>query len=84
VRHGLESTILLMRVGDDVQGVVGLHHAGVADEQGIPSLSVRYMGIDDHAVASYLVTSYFSVAVQVQDALGALEHVDVRHYHDYA
>lgn len=84
VRGGLESTILLMRVGDDVQGVVGLHHAGIQDEHGIPSLSVRYMGIDDHAVASYLVTSYFAVAVQVQDALGALEHVDVRHYHDYA
>jgi len=40
------------------------------------------MGIDDHAIASYLVSAYYSVAVQVEDALGVLRDVSVSYYHD--
>ena len=64
-----ESTsILLLRVGEQDQGVVGLHQEGIGDEQ-LQSLAVRFMGIDQNAVATYLVTCYFSVAVLVDDAL---------------
>jgi CRP-like cAMP-binding protein len=77
------TNILLMRVGEAEQGVVGLHHVGVPGEQQ-PSLSVRFMGIDRRSIASYLLTLYYSCAVLVEDALGVLENVDVGSYHEYA
>jgi hypothetical protein len=77
------TTILLMRVGETDQGVVGLHQAGIPGEIA-PSLSARLMGLDSLGVASYLLTLYFSLAVQTDDALGALENVEVNYYHDYA
>ena len=77
-----KTNILLMRVGEEQQGVVGLHKTGLVGEQ-VPSLSVRLMGIDDKAIASYLVTLYFSAAVLVPDALGVLENVDITTYHNY-
>ncbi len=77
------TSLLLMRVGENEQGVVGLHQPGVPDEQS-PSLSVRPMGIDRKAIASYLVSLYFSVAVLADDALGALENVELGYFHDYA
>jgi hypothetical protein len=73
--------ILLMRVGEQKQGVVGLHETGLPGEQ-LPGLSVRFMGIDNNAAASYLVTLYFSAAVLTEDALGVLENVEVGNYHD--
>lgn len=74
--------ILLMRLGEERQGVVGLHQTGIPGEQQ-PSLSVRHMGIDARAISSYLVNLYFSCAVLVDDALGMLEDVEVGSYHDY-
>ena len=76
------SNILLMRLGEERQGVVGLHQTGIAGEQQ-PSLSVRHMGIDSRAISSYLINLYFSCAVLVDDALGVLEDVEVTNYHDY-
>jgi len=77
------TNILLMRVGEAEQGVVGLHQTGIPGEQ-MPSLSVRFMGINAKSVASYLVTSYFSAAVLTGDALGVLEDVETGYYHEYA
>ena len=76
------TSILLMRLGEERQGVVGLHQTGIPGEQQ-PSLSVRHMGIDSRAVSSYLINLYFSCAVLVDDALGMLEEVEVTNYHDY-
>ncbi len=42
-----------------------------------PGVSVRFTGIDDLAVMSYLVSAYHSVAVLVPDALGVLENVEL-------
>ncbi|AKJ00680.1 hypothetical protein ATI61_12079 [Archangium gephyra] len=70
------SSIMLMRAGAENQGVVGLHQAGIPDEIE-PSLNVRYMGINDKAVISYLVSTYFSAAVLIPDALGILESVEI-------
>jgi hypothetical protein len=70
------SSIMLMRVGEKNQGVIGLHQAGIPDEIE-PSMSVRFMGINDKAIISYLVSAYFSTAVLVPDALGILENVEI-------
>lgn len=77
-----KSKIILLRVGEKRQGVVGLFQPGLAGEQ-TPGLSVRFMGIDDHAVASYLVSLYCSLAVLTPDALAVLEDVEVNKFHDY-
>jgi hypothetical protein len=76
------TSILLLRVGEADQGVVGLHQAGIPGEI-MPSLSARLMGLDSLGVASYLLTLYFSAAVLTDDALGVLENVEVGYYHDY-
>ncbi|MEU7136382.1 family 2B encapsulin nanocompartment shell protein [Streptomyces sp. NPDC046261] len=72
------SSVLLMRTGEESQGVIGLHRTGIADEYQ-PSLSVRFMGISEQAIISYLVSAYYSAAVLVPDALGILENVEIGH-----
>jgi hypothetical protein len=42
------------------------------------------MGINRRAVASYLLTLYFSAAVLIEDAIAVLEGVEVGRYHEYA
>jgi hypothetical protein len=79
---GGTSNILLLRVGTERQGVVGLFQPGLPGEQ-TPGLSVRFMGINRKAIASYLISLYCSAAVLTDDALGLLENVEVGHYHDY-
>ena len=77
-----KTSILLLRTGEARQGVVGLFQSALPGEQA-PGLSVRFMGIDQTTIASYLVSLYCSAAVLTDDALGVLENVDVNFYHDY-
>jgi hypothetical protein len=77
------TSILLMRIGEADQGVVGLHQTGIPGEI-LPSLSARFMGTDTLGVSSYLLSLYSSCAVLTDDALGVLENVEVGYYHDYA
>ncbi|NIY70730.1 family 2B encapsulin nanocompartment shell protein [Streptomyces malaysiensis] len=70
------SSILAMRTGEESQGVIGLHQTGIPDEYE-PSLNVRFMGINEQAVTSYLVSAYYSAAILVPDALGVLEDVEI-------
>ncbi|KQO56731.1 cyclic nucleotide-binding protein [Methylobacterium sp. Leaf469] len=77
------TSILLLRVGEHEQGVVGLQKSGVTGEIET-GLSVRYMGTNDHSIASHLVTRYFSAAVLVEDAIARLDNVLLGNYHDYA
>ncbi|MET9421954.1 MULTISPECIES: family 2B encapsulin nanocompartment shell protein [unclassified Streptomyces] len=76
VTEARTTSIICMRTGEDEQGVIGLRQSGIPDEIE-PSLSVRFMGIDEQAIISYLVTAYYSAAVLVPDALGVLENVEV-------
>ncbi|ADD41688.1 family 2B encapsulin nanocompartment shell protein [Stackebrandtia nassauensis] len=76
VTEGDVSSILLMRTGQENQGVVGLHQIGLPDEYE-PGLSVRFMGINEKGIISYLVSTYYSAAVLVPDALGVLENVQI-------
>jgi CRP-like cAMP-binding protein len=72
------TSILVMRTGKKDQGVIGLHQTGISDEYE-PGVSVRFMGIDEQAILSYLVSAYYSAAVLVPDALGILENVELGH-----
>jgi hypothetical protein len=72
------TSILIMRTGEKDQGVIGLHQTGLPDEHE-PGLSVRFMGIDEQAIMSYLVSAYYTAAVLVPDALGVLENVELGH-----
>ena len=76
-----KSKILLVRVGEKKQGVVGLFQPGLPGEQS-PGLSVRFMGIDQRSLASYLISLYCSAAVLTDDAIALLEDVDVGQYHE--
>jgi Phage capsid-like protein len=78
-----KTKVLLMRVGEQRQGVVGLFQPGLTGEQS-PGLSVRFMGINRNAIASYLVSLYCSVAVLTPDALAVLDDVEVGKFHEYA
>jgi hypothetical protein len=79
---GGKTSILLLRVGEKKQGVIGMYQPGLPGEQ-TPGLSVRFMGIDHKSIASYLVALYCSAAVLTDDAIAALDHVDVGSYHEY-
>ena len=77
-----KTNILLVRTGEKKQGVVGLYQAGVPGEQS-RGLSVRFMGIDKNAIASYLLSLYCSAAILTTDAIASLEDVDVGNYYEY-
>ncbi|MFY0526547.1 family 2B encapsulin nanocompartment shell protein [Archangium gephyra] len=70
------TSLLVMRTGKDDQGVVGLHQTGIPDEVE-PGLSVRKMGVSERAIASHLVSTYYSAAVLIPDALGVLENIQL-------
>ena len=76
VSESRTSSIIAMRTGEDDQGVIGLYQTGIPDELE-PGLNVRFMGINEQAIISYLVSTYFSAAVLVPDAIGILENVEV-------
>ncbi|MGW3110304.1 family 2B encapsulin nanocompartment shell protein [Streptomyces sp. NPDC001091] len=76
VSEARTTSIIAMRTGEADQGVIGLRQSGLPDEIE-PSLSVRFMGINEQAVINYLVTAYYSAAVLVPDALGVLENVEI-------
>jgi len=78
---GGKTNILLLRVGEKKQGVVGLYQPGLPGEQ-TPGLSVRFMGINNKSLASYLIALYCSAAVLTDDAIAVLENVEVGNYHD--
>ena len=78
-----KTKILLLRTGEDRQGVVGLYQPSLAGERGM-GLSVRFMGINRSAIASYLISLYCSLAVLTEDALAVLDDVEVGKFHDYA
>ena len=77
-----KTNILLLRVGESRQGVVGLYQPNLPGQQSM-GLSVRFMGINHKAIASYLVSLYCSLAVLTDDAIAVLENVDVGNYYDY-
>jgi hypothetical protein len=76
VAQGNTSSILLMRTGEDTRGVVGLRQTGLPDEYE-PGLNVRFMNISEKGIMSYLVSTYYSAAILVPDAIGVLENAEL-------
>ncbi|GHT98995.1 hypothetical protein FACS1894154_05270 [Betaproteobacteria bacterium] len=81
IRDG-KTSIILLRTGERRQGVVGLYQPNLPGEQSL-GLSVRFMGINHKAIASYLISLYCSLAVLTEDALAVLDNVEVDKYHEY-
>jgi hypothetical protein len=77
-----KTNILLVRTGEAKRGVIGLYQTGLPNEQA-RGISVRFRGIDDQGVASYLLSVYCSAAILAVDALAVLEDVEVGEYYDY-
>ena len=77
-----KTNILLIRTGEAKRGVIGLFQQGLKHENA-RGLSVRFRGIDDKGVASYLLSIYCSAAILADDAIAVLEDVEVGEYHDY-
>jgi len=77
-----KTNILLVRTGERRQGVIGLYQPNLPGQQSL-GLSVRFKGINDRAIASYLVSLYCSLAVLTDDALAVLDDVDTGKYHEY-
>ncbi|CRK56064.1 cAMP-binding proteins-catabolite gene activator and regulatory subunit of cAMP-dependent protein kinases [Alloactinosynnema sp. L-07] len=76
ITDGGISSILVLRTGEQDEGVIGLHRTGLPDEYQ-PGLNVKFMGVNEKAIISYLVSAYYSAAVLVPDALGVLENVEI-------
>jgi CRP-like cAMP-binding protein len=76
VSEGGTTSILALRTGQEDQGVVGLHQTGIPDEYE-PGLNVRFMGISEKGIMSYLESTYYSAAILVPDAIGVLENAEL-------
>ena len=77
-----KTNILLIRTGETKRGVIGLYQTGLQGEHS-RGLSIRFRGIDDKGVASYLLSLYCSAAILADDAIAVLEDVEVGEYYDY-
>ena len=77
-----KTNIMLIRTGEEKQGVIGLYQAGLPGEQS-EGLSVRFMGIDNQGIGSYLLLLYSSACILSKDAVGILEDVEIGNYYDY-
>jgi hypothetical protein len=77
-----KTNILLVRTGEAKRGVIGLYQTGLQNEQG-RGLSVRFRGVDNKGIASYLLSLYCSAAILSEDAIAVLEDVEVGNYYDY-
>lgn len=77
-----KTNIMLIRTGEEKQGVIGLYQAGLPGEQS-KGLSVRFMGIDNQGIGSYLLLLYSSACILSRDAVGVLEDVEIGNYYDY-
>src|SRR5215471_14270103 len=79
---GGKTNILLIRSGEAKRGVIGLYQTGLQNEQG-RGLSVRFRGVDNKGLASYLLSLYCSAAILADDSIAVLEDVEVGNYYDY-
>lgn len=77
-----KTNILLVRTGEEKQGVIGLYQSNLPGEQS-KGLSVRFMGIDNQGVGSYLILLYSSLSILSKDAVAIMENVEIGNYYDY-
>lgn len=75
--------IILVRVGEQEQGVIGLFQKGMQYENH-PSLNVVFNGIGPDSIANYLLSLYYSCVALTEDAIAVLENVEIGYFHDYS
>ncbi|MDR0747498.1 MAG: hypothetical protein LBE89_06375 [Helicobacteraceae bacterium] len=78
-KGGGKTNIILVRTGEAKRGVIGLYQADTPNERS-KGISVRLRGIDDNAIASYIISVYCAVAALADDSFAVLENVDVSRY----
>jgi Phage capsid-like protein len=71
---GATTSVLLMRLGLEKQGVVCLCAKGLEANAQFPYIKVEFMGLNDGAVASYVMSTHTAMAVL---SSGALARADV-------
>ncbi|MDR3294093.1 MAG: hypothetical protein LBT20_08345 [Clostridiales bacterium] len=74
-----KTDILLIRTGEEKRGVIGLYQTDLHAEAA-PGLSVRFRGVDDDGIGSYLISLYCAAAVLSDDAVGVLQNVEIGLY----
>lgn len=72
ITEDLTTSFLAMRLGEKHQGVFGIIPAELPHEIQ-PGLNIRFMGINEKAILSYLLSIYYSVVVPLPDALGVMQ-----------
>jgi hypothetical protein len=77
-----KTNIMLIRTGEEKQGVIGLYQSGLPGEHS-KGLSVRFMGIDNRGIGSYLLLLYSSACILSRDAVAVLENVEIGNFYDY-
>lgn len=77
-----KTNILLVRTGEEKQGVIGLYQEGLPGDRS-DGLSIRFMGIDNQGIGLYLLLLYSSACQLSNDAVAVLENVEVGNYYDY-
>ena len=65
--------VMLLRVGEDRQGVVGLSGTAKTGREIAPGITAKFNGTDEQGLQRFLLTRYVSLAVLVPDALGILK-----------
>lgn len=73
LRGESKTNVMLMRFGEQKQGCVSLFPQGKEGSKMFPLIDVQFMGIDSNSVASYLLTTYFSIGVLTPGALCVAE-----------
>lgn len=63
------STILLMRISEQKQGVISLYAEGSEGTSNYPFITIDQMNVSDDSVVSYLLTMYAAMAVLTPGAL---------------
>ena len=77
-----KTKVILIRTGESRQGIIGLFQPNLPGEL-TRGLSVKFTGINDKAIATYLISLYCSLVILVDDAVAVLENVDITNYHEY-
>lgn len=76
--ENLTTDILLIRVGVEDRGVIGLHNNSVFNPFNIPSLSVKAKASGNSgAITEYLVTKYFSIKILSPSAVAILKQINI-------
>ena len=65
--------VMLLRVGEDQQGVVALAGSAKTGREVAPGITAKFNGTDEQGLQRFLLARYVSLAVLVPDTLGIMK-----------